>query len=90
MSNWGKESWDDSFLKGRLIVPADNRTTAIGYLNDIEHYAYFGEGGFSWGVPYITGVIAMGLQIDPDLTEEEAFKYLHESAYDHLGGTYKS
>ncbi len=88
LSNWGKESWDDSFLKGRLIVPADNRTTAIGYLNDIEHYAYFGEGGFSWGVPYITGVIAMGLQIDPDLTEEEAFKYLHESAYDHLGGDF--
>ena len=84
LTNWQKSG----SVIDRLIVPADNRTTAVGYLNDVSHYAYWSEGGFSWGVPYIVGVITMGLQIDPDLTEEEAFKYLHESAHDHLGGDF--
>ena len=89
--NYEMSTWitrHSSTFKGVLIVPADNRTTAIGYLGDPNHLAYWGEGGYSWGVPFITGVIAMGLQINPDLTEEEAFRYLHESAYDHLGGDF--
>lgn len=87
LSNWEKK-WNEAQLKGRLIVPADFRTTAMGYDNDISHYAYWSEGGFSWGVPFITGVIAMGLQINPNLTEKEAFEYLHKSAYNHLGGDF--
>ena len=84
ISHWFQKG--GASARGRLIVPADNRTTAVGYLYDPNHRVYWGEGGFSWGVPYITGVIAMGLQIDPDLTEEEAFRYLRESAHNHLGG----
>ena len=30
----------------------------------------------------------MALQINPDLTEEEAFAYLHASSHDHLGGNF--
>jgi len=85
ISNWEK-SMEKQVLANRLIVPADNRTTAVGHEKGPYHYAYWGEGGFSWGVPYITGVITMGLQINPNLTEKEAFKYLHESAYKYLGG----
>ena len=37
----------ESLLPGRLIVPADGRTTAAGYLGDPDHYIYWAEGGFS-------------------------------------------
>ena len=86
VSNWEKEAWKPSMFNNQLIVPADHRTTAIGYNGDPKHYAYFGEGGFSWGVPYITGVITMALQINPKLTEKEAFEYLHKSADKFMDG----
>lgn len=80
---------DTIIFKNDLIVPADCRTVAVGYRDNTKHYEYDGAmGGLSWGVPFITGVIAMGLQINPKLTEEEAFRYLHESAHDHLGGDF--
>lgn len=85
ISNWEKPS-NESFFNNKLFVPADFRTTAEGYKNDPKQYAYWGSGGFSWGVPYITGVITMALQINPNLTESEAFKYLYKSGYDFNGG----
>lgn len=85
ISNW-ENQWNTNTFEGKLLVPADFRTTAAGYKGDPKHYIYWGNGGFSWGVPYITGVITMGLQINPDLTEEEAFKYLHQSADKYLNG----
>lgn len=85
ISNW-ENQWNTNTFEGKLLVPADFRTTAAGYKEDPKHYIYWGNGGFSWGVPYITGVITMGLQINPDLTEEEAFKYLHQSADKYLNG----
>lgn len=88
--NYSLSSWESNFgsdrLKGSLIVPADCRTTAIGHNYDSRQYAYWGEADPSWGVPYIVGVITMGLQINPNLTEAEAFKYLHQSAHSYLGG----
>lgn len=73
-------------FSGCLFVPADFRTTASGYLNDKTQYIYWGHGGISWSVPYVTGVIAMGLQADPGLTEEKAFEYLHRSRHPFRGG----
>lgn len=85
ISHWEEQINPDNF-NNQLLVPADFRTTAEGYKGDPRQYAYWGNGGFSWGVPYITGVIAMGLQIDPKLTEKEAFEYLHESSHSYLNG----
>jgi hypothetical protein len=85
LSNWEK-SGDTSWIKGRLLVPADFRTTAVGHRGDTKQYAYWGNGGFSWGVPFITGVITMGLQINPELTEDKAFEYLSASADKFLDG----
>jgi serine protease AprX len=82
ISNWeAGGTFDNS-----LFVPADFRTTGSGYLNDKTQYIYWGSGGFSWGVPYITGVITMGLQIDPGLTEQKAFEYLRQSWHPFSGG----
>ncbi|MBU3190292.1 hypothetical protein K9O30_01820 [Clostridium bowmanii] len=83
ISNWEKQ-WQSDMFKGRLIVPADFRTTAAGYKSEPNHYIYWGNGGFSWGVPYITGVITMGLQINSNLTEKEALQFLHEGSNKYL------
>lgn len=71
--------------KGKLCVPT-SRTYAAGYQNDNRQYEFTQNGGQSWSVPYIVGVIAMGLQVNPKLTKEDAKKYLYDSGYDYKGG----
>lgn len=88
--DWSSYQIDNRLKNGKfngyLYVPADNRTTASGYLDDKNQYIYWGEGGVSWTIPYITGVITMGLQIDPNLTEGKAFEYLRQSWHPFSGG----
>lgn len=60
---------DKSFLKNCILVPADFRTSAGNQGNNA--YIYWGEGGFSWTIPYIAGLCALGLQIDPTLSYEK-------------------
>jgi len=66
-----------SFPKERLYVPIDNRTTA-GF-EGVQDYAFFADGGLSWGAPYLAGVIALGYQVDPHLDIETVFAYLRET-----------
>jgi len=75
-----------SFLKNKklLYVPIDNRTVAsYGGVND---YTFFPRGGLSCGAPYIAGVIALGLQANPYLKEEEIYKYLRETGTPFMDG----
>lgn len=69
-----------------LFVPTGGRTTASGWPEKNDTYAYWTGGGLSWAVPYIVGTTALGLQIDPALTKEQAIKYLMESAYPRKNG----
>lgn len=39
-------------------------------------------------MPYVVGLMAMALQLDPDLTEEEIFFHLHSTAHEHLGADF--
>lgn len=71
--------------KGKVCVPTA-RTYAAGNRNDRNFYQFTQTGGQSWSVPYIVGVIAMGLQVNPNLTKEQAMKYLYDSGYDFRGG----
>lgn len=71
--------------KGKLCIPT-SRTYAAGYIDDKDFYQYTQTGGQSWAVPYIVGVITMGLQINPDLTKKEAMSYLYKSGHDFKGG----
>lgn len=70
-----------------LYVPA-GRTTADGYSDEskTDRYAFWEGGGLSWTVPYIAGVISLGLQVNPSLTEKEAIDYLYKSGFDFHGG----
>lgn len=65
----------------RINIPT-RRTTAIE--RDVEpvfSYQYTGIGGLSWTVPYLSGVLAMGWQIDPDLTGPELLDMLYATAH---------
>lgn len=68
----------------RLNIPI-RRTTATEAGAEGElvfSYQYTGEGGLSWTVPYLTGVLAMGWQVNPELTNSQILDLLYASAYE--------
>ncbi len=67
----------DLLLKGQLGVPIDNRTTA-SYEGKTD-YIFWPDGGLSWAAPYLAGVVALGLQIDPTLDAETMQRWLYET-----------
>jgi serine protease AprX len=64
-----------------IYVPTAYRTTAEEYSEGVLAYQYTGQGGSSWGVPYLAGVLAMGWQVRPDLTNKQIVDLLFQSAY---------
>jgi hypothetical protein len=65
--------WKAQFLRGgnrrsRLLVPMESRTTASP--TGADHYVFYRSGGWSWVAPYIAGLYALALQVDPQLTGE--------------------
>lgn len=63
--------------KSMIIVPGDFRTTA-GNSSD-NTYVYWGEGGFSWAIPYVTGLAALAWQVNPNLTFDQIMDKLIET-----------
>ena len=77
--NWGGPT--DSPHK-RINIPMSHRSTAIERDNEpIFSYQYDGSGGISWTVPYLSGVLAMGWQINPKLTSSQLLDIVYASAY---------
>lgn len=64
--------------KRRIFVQIDQRTTA-SYKGE-DKYTYWGNAGISWAEPYLAGVIAMALQINPDLKREEIYNLILKTA----------
>lgn len=64
-------------LSKALAVPVDCITLATADAND--SYAYYGSGGLSWASPYVAGLIALGLQVNPSATAGELFAALMET-----------
>ncbi|MFH1452720.1 MAG: S8/S53 family peptidase [Armatimonadota bacterium] len=62
----------------QIHVPIENRTFASGFCGT-NGYEFEGTGGQSWAPPYLAGVMALGLQIDPTLDEETIYMYLRET-----------
>ena len=68
----------------RINIPT-NRTTLTEEGKNGElilTYEFSGDGGISWTVPYLTGVLAMGWQINPELTNAQILDLLYASAYE--------
>jgi len=54
--------------EGNFFVPIDSRTTASD--EGIDEYVFDRGGGSSKAPPYIAGVYALAVQVDPDITPE--------------------
>jgi len=87
--------WEQAFYQGRwsgqrLLIPMDSRTTASPHGKD--EYAFYRSGGWSWAIPYIGGMYALALQVDPELTHTDFWALALESGqkvtYQHEGKTY--
>lgn len=61
-----------------IIIPCDYRTVASN--TGPEEYMYNGKGGMSWAVPYLSGLFALALQINPDLTKQEMADAMNKTA----------
>jgi beta-lactamase regulating signal transducer with metallopeptidase domain len=67
-----------------LLVPSSPRTAAED--GDVPGYQYAGRGGLSRAVPYCAGVLAMGWQVNPELSPEQMRELLFGSAYTKQNG----
>lgn len=78
--------WPDAMV----LAPASRRTTAQHYdYQGRNSHIYWGRGGLSWAIPYASGVLAMGWQVQPELHKEQMMALLHSSAYcDAMDNTY--
>ncbi len=69
---WWTRAFDagDRFHAGpnRLLVPMDARTTASP--TGVDEYVFYGEGGWSWSIPYIAGAYALAAQVEPKITPD--------------------
>lgn len=65
--------------KKEIIVPSDYRTMASSWNKDGQ-YMYNGRGGISWAVPYLAGLFALILQVNPNIKREEIAEIINESA----------
>jgi hypothetical protein len=59
----------DIDVKNHIVVPSDYRTMASW--KGADEYMYTGKGGLSWSVPYLAGLFALALQVNPDLSQQK-------------------
>ena len=64
-----------------IHVPVSGRTFAGEKMEGMNYYRYYGVGGISWSAPYLTGVLAMGWQVNPDLPYQTMIALLFNTAY---------
>jgi hypothetical protein len=69
---------------GTFFTPIDHRTTASHRSRD--SYTFWTGGGLSWGAPYYAGVVALGIQVNPDLRPDKIDKLLYDSGWDFQKG----
>jgi hypothetical protein len=66
---WEKDFYDGTQPSNSLLVPIDSRTFASP--TGISEYTYSSIGGLSFGIPYIAGMYALAVQVDPTITPEK-------------------
>jgi len=69
---------------GTFFTPIDHRTTASEKARDA--YTFWTRGGLSWGAPYYAGVVALGIQVNPNLRPDQIDKLLYDSGWDFQKG----
>jgi beta-lactamase regulating signal transducer with metallopeptidase domain len=69
---------------GTFFTPIDHRTTASHRARDA--YTFWTRSGLSWGAPYYAGVVALGIQVNPNLHPDQIDKLLYDSGWDFQKG----
>jgi len=69
---WQKYFYEDGLQTSTLLVPMDSRTTASP--TGTEDYVFYRQGGWSWSIPYIAGMYALAVQVNPNITPDEFWK----------------
>lgn len=64
---WQKER--ECFFRSKIALVSGGRMIPLH--NTKEDYMYCGSSSYSWCIPKLSGLFALALQIDPDLTLEE-------------------
>jgi hypothetical protein len=81
---------DPGSFSGCLMAPMDSR--GLASMSGEEEYMFNRIGGMSWAVPYLAGVYALSVQVDPTLTPEEFWSLAQETgrmvAVDRYGKIY--
>lgn len=62
----------------QLLVPGSCRTMASP--SGRTNYRFDPEGGFSWGIPYVAGLAAIALQVNPNATPAQLRELLLQTA----------
>jgi hypothetical protein len=70
--------WPERAQPDWLVAPGDYRTSAS--IKGPAEYAYWGEGGVSWAIPYVAGVVALGVQVRSDMPVSELYRVLEETS----------
>jgi hypothetical protein len=65
---WANDFYNGWRFSDKLLIPMDSRTTASPCGND--EFVWYSSGGFSWITPYIAGVYALAVQVEPSITPE--------------------
>jgi subtilisin family serine protease len=66
---WRQAFFRKDLPKNLLLIPVDSRTTTSPTGN--EDYVFYRPGGWSWAVPYLAGIYALAVQVNPKITPEE-------------------
>ncbi|MCM1565369.1 MAG: S8 family serine peptidase, partial [Dehalobacter sp.] len=77
----GLPGLSNTAMPNRIYIPTSRRTVAEEYSQGNPSYQYTGIGGLSWSIPYLAGVLAMGWQVNPELSNTQIIDLLFESAY---------
>lgn len=68
-------------IKKQIFAPAARRTIAETNLDGGDYgYTYSANGGLSWAIPYVTGLLCLGSQVAPSLSAFELKDLLIETS----------
>jgi hypothetical protein len=78
-SNLYESTFDNNPPKELLLIPETSKTTASP--TGDSDYVFYRSGGWSWVIPYISGLYALSCQVKPDITPEVFWNTALETGY---------
>jgi subtilisin family serine protease len=80
----GRLDYSNAFI----LTPTSLRTVAEAYGDGIYGYTYCGQGGLSWGIPYIVGTLLLGSELNKTMSAKDLIECLYETRYEKEGFYY--